>query len=589
MENREIDNPITSEQYVDIIVHYDGNLTKLDHFVSYNTAESYQIVNDQIAILHIKKESEESRIQFLGNLKYSFVPNLYGPYEIEDFEDDSNYFSDYNGILKFHEHPSVMLRGRDIIIGIIDSGINYTHPTFIYEDDTSKIISIWDQSIQGNPPDEFKYGTEFTKEEINQALKSEKPFSIVPTKDESGHGTFLAGVAAGKRIDENNIKFVGVAPDSELIVVKLKEAKKSLKDFYLIDDSSVPAYQNSDLMMAVKYLTKQFQKQNKKHPGKQLVICIGVGSNQGGHDGGSTAEMYLSEVANKQGNVVVVAAGNEGITQRHYSEQFYTDEKIKEIEVNVGERIKGFTMNIWNLSPDIMPISIISPTLEIIRLPFKIEYEQEEKYTLMLEETAIYIKYEMFEMLSGNQLFSIRFKNPTEGIWKVILHGDLIVNKKVDAWITRSGWAKDVYFLNPNPNSTITEPSTATGVLTVGAYKSKDKSLVKSSGRGYPRNQNIKPEIVAPGFNIIGPSGNNAFKKMTGTSVSAAITAGVSALLLEWGKKTDIYMNTQTIKNYFIIGAERKDGLLYPNREWGYGQLNLLGIFNEIKKIKSRD
>lgn len=290
--------------------------------------------------------------------------------------------------------------------------------------------------------------------------------------------------------------------------------------------------------MAVKYLTKQAQ----KHIGKQLVICIGIGSNQGGHDGSSTSEVYLSQVGAKEGNVVVVAAGNEALTQRHYSGEFSKDEQEDEqekvIEINVGKGVKGFTMNIWNSFPDLMPISIQSPTGEFIsQIPFNIKYKQEEKHTLILEETEIYIKYEMFEMLSGNQLYSIRFKNPTDGIWNIILYGDLIVNRKVHSFITRSGWVDSVHFSEPEPNSTITEPSTAKGVLTVGAYKLKDKSLVKSSGRGNTRNENIKPEIVAPGFNVSGPSPNNGFKKMTGTSVSAAITAGVSALLLEWGKK----------------------------------------------------
>ncbi|HSQ87813.1 S8 family peptidase [Romboutsia sp.] len=522
----------------------------------------------------------------LGNLKYCLVPNLYGPYQEEDSKDYKKCFSEYNDLSFFHEHPHVMLRGQDVIIGIIDSGINYTHPAFIYEDNTSKIISIWDQTIQGNPPDEFEYGTEFTRDEIDQALKSENPFSIVPTKDKSGHGTFLAGVAAGKEIIKNNVNFIGVAPDSELIVVKLKEAKKYLKDFYLIDDSSVPAYQNTDLMMAVKYLTKQAQ----KYAGKQLVICIGIGSNQGGHDGSSTSEIYLSQVGAKEGNVVVVAAGNEAPTQRHYSVEFSKDEQEKEMKIDVGEGVKGFTLNIWNFYPDLMPISIISPTNEFIaQIPFKIKCEQEEKYTLILEETEIYIKYEMFEMLSGNQLYSIRFKNPTEGNWKIILYGDLIVNRNVHAFITRNGWVEGVQFSSPNPDSTITEPSTAEGVLTVGAYKLKDKSLVASSGRGYTRNQHVKPEIVAPGFDVCGPSSNNGFKKMTGTSVSAAITAGASALLLEWGKKNDIYMNTQTIKNFFIIGADRIYIQKYPDRQWGYGQLNLKGFFDKLGKIIVRD
>ena len=87
------------------------------------------------------------------------------------------------------------------MIGIIDTGIDYTHPAFTYEDRTTKIYALWDQTIRdGEKPEGFLYGTEYTAEQINQALAAEDSLTVVPSVDEDGHGTFIAGAAAGRSI-----------------------------------------------------------------------------------------------------------------------------------------------------------------------------------------------------------------------------------------------------------------------------------------------------------------------------------------------------------------------------------------------------
>ncbi|MCT4596412.1 MAG: S8 family peptidase [Vallitalea sp.] len=555
---------ILSDEYLDLLVEYEDIE---DIYEQYNPV-CIQIINDQFAVVHIKVFEDCSGI--LSKVNLSGVPHVFGPYATSALDDA--------GILTFHDQPYVPLRGEGVLIGIVDSGIDYTNDIFKYEDNTTKIISIWDQTIEEGPsPEGFIYGTEYREEDINKALQSENPREIVKTVDETGHGTFLAGVAAG-RSDESN-GFVGAAPDASIAVVKLKEAKKCLKEFYLLEDVD-SVYQSTDVILAAKYLREKSAQLQMP-----FVLIIGLGSNQGAHDGSSITESYLGTIATRTGNAVTVAAGNESNSAHHYRGQFNEGDRQKNIEIKVGENEKGFTFDIWSNAPDKISLSVTSPTGEVIdRIPATLTQKEEVKF--VLENTTIYIEYQLSEGRTGDEVIFVRMEQPTEGIWTFSIYGDLIINGRFDVWLPRKDWVEEgTVFLQPDPYTTITDPSSSLGLITAGAYNHETGSLYLASGRGLTRDDVQKPDLVAPGVGVIGPRPNNRYGPMTGTSISAAITGGAAALLLEWGiiKGNDPAMDTGKIRNYLIRGATRKRLIKYPNSEWGYGELNLLGAFEAIR------
>lgn len=564
---------IISAEYIDLIVEYTATL---DQIMEQFNPDCIQIIDDQFAILHIYVgDNCAERIQMGGYGFRSLLPALVGPYGKEALSS--------SGILTFHNQPFVPLRGQGTLVGIIDSGIDYTHPVFKYEDNTSKIQYIWDQTIQGNPPDGFGYGSEYSNEEINRALNSDSPLEVVPTTDPTGHGTFLAGVAAGREDQQAN--FIGAAPDADLIVVKLKQAKQCFKDYYIINKQDESVYQSTDLILGVKYLLEKSKALNKP-----ISIIIGLGSNAGAHDGSSLTETYLLSVANRRGNVITIAAGNEGNKAHHFSSFFLKDEASKDIEINVAPNESGFILNIWSTAPDKISISITSPTGEFIdRIPARLR--QIEEIDLILEDTNIYVEYQLNEERTGDQRILVRMENPTEGIWTITVYGDLIVDGRIDVWLPREDFIKEeTVFLMPDPYTTVTFPSTSIGLMTVGAYNHQSDSLYLATGRGLTRDFEMKPNLVAPGVNVIGPLPGGRFGTMTGTSIGAAITAGAAALLLEWGivLNNDEDMYTSKVINYLIRGAKRKENIDYPNREWGYGALDLLGTFESLKGARGQ-
>ena len=559
---------IISEDYADFLVEYE-DLAWLKNKLKEYPQVQLQILDEQYGVLHIPQNMTEIVLDQLKSHLYYTPPILFGPYDTSALE--------ASDILLFHEHPYVPLRGQGVLLGFIDSGIDYTHPVFLYEDNTTRIQRIWDQALSGTPPEGFEYGTEYTEQEINKALQQKDPFSYVKERDLTGHGTLLAGVAGG--MDRSKEEFIGAAPDAEFLVVKLKPAKSYLKEQQQIDNLDAVVYQSTDILMGIKYLVETAKKLKKP-----LVINIGLGTNEGGHDGSSVVESYMAKIGSQIGVVIVTAAGNEGNTAHHTSGHLQ-DQSVANLECKVAEGETGFTMHIWNYAPDKMSISIISPTgQKIDRISPRLITQ--EVVPFVLEKTVVHVIYQLVERKTGDQVITIGFSDPTPGIWTIQLYGDFIVDGRYDAWLPRKGWIQpETQFLQPIPFTTITVPGTTIGTITVGAYNHKDSSLYLGSSRGLTRDQEMKPDLVAPGVDIEGPTLGGGYGKMTGTSVAAAYTAGASALLLEWGilKGNDVEMDTRKAKTYLIRGATRKQNLVYPNREWGYGELNLLRSFQELR------
>ena len=169
--------------------------------------------------------------------------------------------------------PALELFGNGVLVGFVDTGIDYTHPAFMNADGTSRILSIWDQTIEGGEkkPKGFAYGCEYSNEQINEAISASNPYEIVPSRDTEGHGTFMAGVACGNETEDG--QFSGVAPSAAICVVKCKQAKQNLRDYYQIS-SEITCFSEADLILGVCYLWRQAVQMRMP-----LVLCLGVGTN----------------------------------------------------------------------------------------------------------------------------------------------------------------------------------------------------------------------------------------------------------------------------------------------------------------------
>lgn len=558
---------ILSENYVDIYQRSYIGIEEIEEIAEELGAECFQQLTPNEWVLHVKVDEKDLE-EYFKSTSYIIMPNIYGLTSTESME--------AAGISEILDNKSIDISGEGIIIGILDTGIDYTHEAFKYENNTSKILSIWDQSIAGEPPEGFLYGDEYTNEEINIALKSEDPLSIVPSTDETGHGTFLAGMAAGMpNIEES---FQGAAPGAELVIVKLKQAKKNAIDYFQIKRDAV-AFQTNDIMQGLNYL-----KSKAKEFKKPLVVLFTGASNEGPHNGSAFLEKELEYYGNFFGVVCVVSAGNETGASRHYHGRFGIDEKQINISLNIAEKERGLFFNIWCGLPDELTIELITPSGETTgKVPFISDEWQEIE--ILLESTKILIYYEFIEERGGEEAIYVRILNPLPGLWNIVVHGDIVINGEFDIWLPVRGFIDDLtVFMQPNPNTTIVNPGTNVGTITVGAYNVVTNSIYLPSSRGYTKDNRIKPDIVAPGVNVIGPYPNNVYGLYSGTSVAAAITAGASALLLEWGivKGNDPLLNTVAVKTYLARGARRKEMLLYPNREWGYGELDLNNTYMVI-------
>ena len=484
---------------------------------------------------------------------------------------------DAAGIMKVQQHPFLNLRGQGTLIGFIDTGIDFTKDAFCHGDGTSKIKYIWDQSIAGEAPDGFYFGAEYTEEEINRALAAEDPWETVPHRDTAGHGTFLASVAAGH---ENN-EYIGAAPDAEIIAVKLKKAHPFYCEQLLVPKEQENAYSTSDFMLGVHYIVKKADEL-----GRPLAICIALGSNWGGHNGHNPLEEYLAEISGKNGVAVVCAAGNESQEKHHSSGKLTSTGEVQNVELLVGDRSEDIYLSLWSGFSDRIAVSLTSPAGEIIP---KVPVRPNASYTanLILEKSQITIGYYFPTRLSGNQFTRIKIIHPEPGIWTISVHGEIVLNGEYHLWLPLTGFVDpETTFFDPDSYYTTVLPSNAAGVITCGAYNSQNNSLYLKSSRGPSRRPAMKPDLVAPGVNIAGvfPGGNGL---MSGTSVSAAITAGICALVLQWGivNGNQMTLTTERIKTHLIQGCIRDNFINYPNERWGYGRINLHNTLNVMKPL----
>lgn len=485
------------------------------------------------------------------------------------------------GILQVQNYPTLQLKGEGVMIGVIDTGIDYENIIFRNADGSTRIAGIWDQTIQtGKEPEGFLFGSEYTGEDINTALENENPKSIVPSTDLDSHGTFIASVAAGGENLEK--QFIGAAPRATLGIVKLKEAKRYLKQFYFIKEDA-KCYQENDIMLGMRYLELLAKRNNMP-----LIYCIALGTNLGDHNGSSPLGNLIAHYSNVYNTAIVLGGGNEANQRHHYYGKLNGVGDRQTIEIRVGENTGGFTMEMWTDIPNIFTVSITSPGGE--RIPF-ISVRQSGStsvFSFVFERTKIYVDYRLLVERTNSELAFIRFETPTPGIWKIEVEAAQIADGSFHIWLPITEFLSgETYFLLSNPDWTITEPGCVWNAMTTANYNSKNNSIAIESGRGYTRNGSQKPDFAAPGVDVTGVTNRNQFVERTASSIATAITAGASALLMEWlyyqiGRRN---VDTLQIKNLLILGTERVDLESFPNRQWGYGTLNLYNTFDALRSF----
>lgn len=541
---------IYSNDYADYIL----DVTSVQGRNLLEKAACRQQINQSYAVIQVSREENGDDMREF--LKFQNLPRLFGLLDVSHLEE--------SGILELQRNPGFDLYGQDVILGVIDTGIDYQHPAFIREDGTSRIGILWDQSIPAEKPNEsFPYGSIYERENINEALNSENPLSIVPSIDRDGHGTLLAGIAGGGIIEEAD--FQGVAPLCDIAVVKLKQPKEYLRRFWLIP-SNVTAFQETDIFLAIRFIQTYAYEQQKP-----FVILLGCGTNSGNHGENDYMKNYVNNICAFSGKSVVLAAGNEGSLGHHYRGNGLENRDYQDIEIQVGEGEEGFIAEFWADASDSYTVGFLSPGGEYVeKIPMSIAGGGVEA-GFVFEPTKITVFYEPVERTSGDLLIWIRMKDPSPGIWKIRLFKENVLNGRYDIWLPMERFIReDTKFLNPDPYTTICEPGNASGPMTVTAYDHRNDTLYFQSSRGYTRDDRVKPDFAAPGVNVQGPFLNGRYGTVTGTSVSAAVAAGCAVLLLSY---RSFYTGLQ-VKNILVKGAERNQ-LLYPNREWGYGRINI--------------
>ena len=539
-----------------------------------STGDDITILDDRFSLLHVTKN--EMQPCDLGQNPYNNFPSLYTL---------TSRLSTKKSCFKItQENSYTNLTGQGIIIGIVDTGIDYRHPAFIHQDKTTRIIRIWDQTIQdGPPPENFTFGTEYNRASINSAILQEDPFLTVPSKDTNGHGTAIASIIAGTPDEKQS--FTSIVPNADLAVVKLKEAKASLKNIFFVPENEL-CFQESDIILGIRYLTELGRR--LKRP---IVICMGLGSSQGSHDGRSVLSSHIEHLVLQPEVNVSVSAGNEGHNGRHYFGGAPSAPYMNDFQLNIGKDGGEFAMEIWPFSPGRLSIEISAPNQE--STPFiSPSFSRCQKFVFQNSQSAVWVNNMAFEQGTGEQLILLRFENPMPGIWYFRVQSTENEPFSFHSWLPSGNLLPDsTFFLSSNPNTTITSPGNTRNALTVAAYNQLNGNILDESGRGYTRSGLVKPDLAAPGYQIPCALPENQYGTLTGTGAVAANAAGAVAMVFEWtrGKGNLTYITGEQINRILLRRAQRNNAYSYPNNIWGYGQLDVYNLLNHLSKVLQRE
>ena len=570
---------ILSDDFYDILLDYPTSLAQpaLEGIPSC----FLELIGD-FRILYV--DSREALPLSVAQYRYAYIPKCYGLLEKSVFQRElagaqitgaqtggaEGGAYEESGISAV-QRPPLSLSGQNILIGFIDTGVRYWLDEFMEQDGSSKIFSIWDQTQQeGTPPQGLVYGTEYTADMLSEAIAMRRSgqTDAIPHRDSNGHGTAVVSVA------------LRAAPGAQVVMVKCRQAKSRLKEFYGIPQSA-QCFAESDIMAGVSYLLQVAQRTDRP-----MVLCFTMGTNMGDHRADSLLNRYLEDFGKRKGHCVVIGGGNEGNQGHHYTGVLDMTDRIQEeytyedVEIRVSENVRSFSFEIWGEVPATFTIALRAPDGELAdRIP--IRYGLGRNVRFVYSGTEVYVSYVLVERGSGAQLVFVRFQNPSPGIWtlRVFAEGGY-GTAKYDIWLPMEVFLEEpVYFLRPNPYRTMTEPSYSRIAIGHTYFDWKNGSFAVDSGRGAQAQGQFQPALSVAGVDVVSVSGLN-----TGSSASAALMAGAAALFMEWAivRQGDVLLSSIEIRNYFIRGAQRGADTEYPNALWGYGKMNVEGVFRGL-------
>ena len=530
----------------DVIILYSGTLERVSE-----TAESVTPLLKNFAIVRIREENIE-KLASLEEVIYIEKPKRLF-FEVADGRRVS--------CIDAVQTPRFRLTGKGVLIGVIDSGIEYANADFRQEDGATRIRFLWDQTVEGTPPEGYRIGSEFSAEQINEALQQPNRtmrLQKVPSVDSSGHGTAVAGVAAGNGRNSGG-RYRGTAPDAELIIVKLG------------NPGGVGFPRTAELMQAVDYIVQKAEMLQMP-----VSVIISFGNTYGAHNGTSLPERFLDAAAQIGRTLISVGTGNEGAEAGHTS-GFVREGEETSVPLGVQERQGAFSLQIWTDYTDVIGVTIKTPSGERVG-PIR---EVMGTQRFLTGKTEILLYYGEPSPYSGlNEIF-LEFLPVDDyvnsGEWNIILVPEQIVTGRFEMWLPASYTLNEgTAFFYPTEELTLTIPSTASRVLTVAAYDADTMSYADFSGRGRKSQNNQKPDLAAPGVNVVSVQGEEGYASFTGTSFAAPFASGGAALLMEWGitEKNDLFLYGEKAKAFLRRGARELPGYdSWPNNQLGYGAL----------------
>lgn len=459
------------------------------------------------------------------------------------------------------------LTGNGVLIAVIDSGIDYTLPHFRNADGSTRIAALWDQSQENSaaypPPPGFTSGRLYTRQDIDKSLAEG---GALLTVDNSGHGTAVAGIAASGAVEG----YKGVAPESDLIVVKLWNA----------DRESFP--RTTELMRALTFVTKFAQEQRQP-----VAINLSFGNSYGSHTGSSILERFLDNISEIGRNILAVGTGNEGAGGGHFAARASQDKNL-EVEFAVASYEPTLNLQIWKNYIDRYRIVITAPLGE----SYVISENQPGKSKAVLGNTELLIFAGTPNPYSTNQEIYIDFIPENtyidSGVWRIRLEPVNVKNGYVYMYLpSQAARSSGTRFFSSSPEVTLTIPSTASKAIAVGAYNSVYNAYADFSGRGYANQSadagerdigQVRPTLVAPGVSLQAITPGGTYQYVTGTSFATPVVTGAAALLMEWGivRGNDPFLYGEKVKARLIRGSRRfPTPSQWPNAIYGWGALCL--------------
>lgn len=564
-----------SEEYVTVFIKYTGDFNSLINEIEYICAFN---VSEGAYIASVRATNYTDFINRFNNI---FNIDISFPYTLSAIEP-----VEAANITQFHGETFLNLTGKGTIAAIIDTGIDYLNPQFQNPDGTTRIIGIWDQTIESNNNDDpvAFFGTVYSRDEINRAIQVSNqggnPYDIVPSRDELGHGTNIAGLVGARGL--NNV--IGSAPECEFLIVKLKEFKTSnLKLAGINDRRSTPIFEGIDIYIAMRFVINY----NPSPSTKPMSILISAGTNWGGHEGITSIEEDINFFSTRKGLIFVTNTGNQGASLTHGYGRFLKSNTIQNLEIIVGSNENNLVLMLWVQRPDVISIELISPSGEIAKpIQSGLVSSKFEQVNLILENSIINIAFLSPEFASGNESIYISIKNPKAGLWQLRLKGDYIVNGVYNLWLPQRPLIQlTTRVINPNPYTTLQAPANARKSITTSFYNQNNNTIAVESGRGFTADNRVKPNLTTGGVMALTTGLNNETILLSGGSVAGAVLCGATLLLLEWGiiLGNDPNIYGPTAISYFTRGTSKRSGDIYPNPQWGYGILNLQGSFENLR------